>query len=393
MPRRSKKLNVLLAGIMMLTVALAFVAATGPTASACQGAESEYRAWKSVGQKAASEALAMIMKNAKRFPDPKNLIALSNAGYAEVQDQTTMAAMDGVSEVTKVSRGANTLVEVHSAPRAPLWFAIFDKKSGYCAYLQLDPDRLGVKGKDCDLFKIRSIAKIDADYLFKTSTYVPATGNTPAVYTDKFPVSPTFGGNEFRIVTIANGVAVGVPAYILRSFEFHDHYCPGVTSGIIMANFAKAYFTATETESWFVQGLQPWCKEDALQVMLNATPGKSGYGVTYSTAPYRVANWTYPTADAQNAASIIYHMNAGDSQWEGVVLGFTFPSGDTTGCGVYTGNLNKLCTDLWSLSHLSDQSMLTVIHRFKLPAGKHPKDYAAPGMDVMIKLSGFEAIP
>ncbi len=379
MTRSFKKLNVLLAGIMVLTVAVTFVAATGSTASACQGVDDPYRTWKTVGQKAATEALSMIWKQAKRFPDSKNLIALSNAGYAEIDGQGTMPALDGVSEITRASRGANTLVEVHSAPRTPLWFAIYDKKSGYCAYLQVDPDKAGKTQKASELFSIRSIEKIDAATLFSAGTF-PAP-DTSTGY-------KAFGGNEFRIVTIANGVAAGIPAYIARSFEFHDHYCPGVTSGIIMANFAKAYFSGTGTESWFVQGVQPWCKEDALQVILNATPGKSGYGVTYSTPEIR-ANWLYP-----NAATIIYHMSAGDAQWEGVVLGFTFPSGTTTGCAQYTnGNLNKLCTDLWSLSNLEDPSLIQVYYKFKLPAGKHPKDYAAPGVDVMSKLSEFEAIP
>lgn len=379
MTRRFKELNVLFSGIMVLTVVLAFVAATGPTASACQGSESEYRTWKSVGFKAATEALSMIMKQSQRFPDTKQLIALSNAGYAEIDGQGTMAALDGLTEIARVSRGANTLVEVHAAPRTPLWFAVYDKKSGYCVYLQVDPDKAGKTQKASELFSIRSIEKIRADYLFSQGTF-PAP-DTSTGY-------KAFGGNEFRIVTIANGIAAGIPAYIARSFEFHDHYCPGVTSGIIMAIYAKTHFSGTATESWFVQGLQPWCKEDALQVMLNATPGKTGYGVTYSTPAIR-ANWLYP-----NAASIIYHMNAGDPQWEGVVLGFTFPEGTKTGCAQYTnGNLNKLCTDLWSLSNLEDPSLIQVYTKFKLPAGKHPKDYAAPGMDVMTKLTEFEAIP
>lgn len=381
-----KQARRILCGFLMLAVALSGAVAGESVASACQGAGDGYKEWKSIGAKAAALALSMIAKETKRFPEPRNLIALTNAGYAEVNDQATMAALDGLSEGTRASRGANSLVEVHSAPRVPLWFAVYDKKSGFCAYLQADPTKIGAKGRDFDLFSIRSTARIDYKYLTETSTYVPGP---PPVFSDNFPKAPTFGGNEFRIVTIANGVAEGVPAYILRSFELHDHYCPGVTSGIILANYVKAAFAPSETESWFVQGLQPWCKEDALMVILNATPGKSGYGVTYSTPAYRTANW----GESSNAASIIYHKNEADPQWEGLILGFTFPSGDQTGCNVYTGNLNKLCTDLWSLSHLTDWTLLTSYKRFKLPEGKHPKDYAAPGADPMISIMALPAIP
>jgi formylmethanofuran dehydrogenase subunit E-like metal-binding protein len=156
-----------------------------------------------------------------------------------------------------------------------------------------------------------------------------------------------------------------------------------------MANYAKKFFTRSETESWFVQGVQPWCKEDALMVMLNATPGKSGYGVTYSTASDRAA-WDYP-----NAATIIYHKNATDTQWQGIVLSFAFRDGQTTGCAKYTdATINKLCADMWFLEKLDDQdtieTLIKVERKFKLPAGKQPKDYAAPGVDVMKEVGGFE---
>ncbi len=378
MTRRFKRLNILFAGIAMVTVALAFVVATGPTASACQGADDPYRTWKSVGQKAATEALSMIMKQSQRFADTRQLIALSNAGYAEVDGQGTMAALDGVSEITRVSRGANTLVEIHSAPRAPLWFAVYDKKSGYCAYLQVDPDKAGKTHKASELFSIRSIEKIKADYLFSAGTF-PAP-DTSTGY-------KAFGGNEFRIVTIANGVAAGVPGYVVRAFEFHDHYCPGVTSGIIMANFVKANFQALSTESWFVQALQPWCKEDALMVLLNATPGKSGYAATY------------PNATGVNAfdkpASVIYHQDSPSASWQGYILGFTFPTADATGCAQYTnGNLQKLCSDLWFLDHLDDSNFIQVVKKFELPAGTHPKTYAVRSVDETVdQLTALPDLP
>jgi hypothetical protein len=146
----------------------------------------------------------------------------------------------------------------------------------------VDPSRVGSFRNASGLFNLRVVQKINADYLF--SKYYPVNGAAPAFSTG-------FGAdsaNEFRIVTIANAVASGVPAYAVRASEFHDHYCPGVTSGIMMAQVMKEYFAKMGgAKAWFVHGLQPWCKEDALMVMLNATPGKSGYAATYSTA----ADW------------------------------------------------------------------------------------------------------
>jgi formylmethanofuran dehydrogenase subunit E-like metal-binding protein len=360
-----KKPNALFAGILTVTFALACVAAKAPAVWACHGGDDQYSTWKSVGRKAATEALSMIMKKSHRSPDTRQLIALSNAGYAEINDESTMAALDGLSEITRVSRGANTLVEIHSAPRVPLWFAVFDKKSGYCAYLQVDPEQTAKACNAAKLFSIRSVEKIDTDYLYQKDTF-PAPDTSTGYQ--------AFGGNEFRIVTIANAVAVGVPASFVRAFEFHDHYCPGVTSGVVMANFVKANFQATSTESWFVQGLQPWCKEDALMVLLNATPGKSGYAVTYPNAT--------GVNDFSKPASVIYHQAGSSDPWQGLILGFTFPTAEATGCAQYTnGGLQKLCTDLWFLDNLDDPSFIQVFKKFQLPAGTQPRTYAVVPVD------------
>ncbi|WP_448382822.1 FmdE family protein, partial [Desulfosoma sp.] len=203
-----------------------------------------------------------------------------------------------------------------------------------------------------NLFELISVENIKAETLFKTP--------------DAFSIK--FGGNEFAIVTIANAAARGVPAYALRSFEFHDHYCPGVTSGILMAQFAKKYFASSPPGSWFVQGLQPWCTEDALMVMLNATPGKSGYGVVYST-PEQRKTW----APYSDAVSIIFHLNAKTNRWEGLVLGFKWA--EKTGCEQYTdARLSRLCADLYYLDFLDQPELFVqLLTTVTLAEGVHPK--------------------
>ena len=36
-----------------------------------------------------------------------------------------------------------------------------------------------------------------------------------------------FGGNEFRIITIANALALNVSHDLIKAFQYHDHLCPG----------------------------------------------------------------------------------------------------------------------------------------------------------------------
>lgn len=327
--------------------------------------------WYALGAKAAIEAFALI----KKSPGPGNgeIIVLTNAGYAEVSGQSTNECLDGLSRMTGAERGNNTLIEIHSSYVQPLWFAVYHKRSGRCAYLQLDPEpdekwlANPFSASASDIFGIMSAEKIQAAYLYAN----------PEEFGEKF-TQKVFGGNEFRIVTITNAIAAGAPAYAVRSFEFHDHYCPGVTSGILMVNYIKKHFVK---DAYFVQAVSPWCKEDALMVLLNATPGKSGYSVTYPNDEDK-AKWK---EGFETAATIVYGQSTETGKWEGILLGFEWGQ---TACPEYgDSTINKLCSDLYYLDRLNTpESYVKVLKRFELPEGETPKDWARPGIDPMVKL-------
>lgn len=336
------------------------------------GESGEFALWHSVGRRAAEEGLALL-KDQGAAPDSGDLIVLTNAGYAEMDGQTTEGVIDGLTETSGVRRGQNRLLEIQSHAAKPLYAAIYDTASGLCAYLQANPafPEFNVAPTDmaaADLFAIRSVQNIHPDFLYANSAEAAAR------FDEKI-----FGGNEFAVVTIANAVAAGAPAYAVRSFEFHDHYCPGVTSGIMMAQFVKENLPpASASGGYFVQGVQPWCKEDALMVMLNATPGKSGYAATFP-ADADKARWL---PEFQNASTIVYRKDGDTGRWDGQVLGFAWGETDcpTTGNSV----IDKLCADLWYLERLDvPEDFVTVLHSFELPEGTQPKDYARPGVDPM----------
>ncbi|MCI5132307.1 MAG: hypothetical protein D3904_12505, partial [Candidatus Electrothrix sp. EH2] len=115
---------------------------TVPMCSAWAGnikhAEKEYAFWKEVGVQASFKAAEMIRAEAPQF-NIDDCLALTNAGYAEIDERATTGALDGLTHVLRVGRGNHSLVELQSAPTAPLWFAVYDKKSGYVAYLEVDP--------------------------------------------------------------------------------------------------------------------------------------------------------------------------------------------------------------------------------------------------------------
>ncbi|WP_419655692.1 hypothetical protein Dvar_47890 [Desulfosarcina variabilis str. Montpellier] len=357
---------------MMLTLMVGLVFSQTVDASY---ADSDYAYWKSVGRKASLKAVQML-KEQVSWINSKDLIALSNAGYAEVYSEVTMGALDGLSRTLGVSRGNNSLVEIHSAAGKDLWFAIYHQRSGYCVYLQVDPDALNSglgygQGDRQSIFSIAVIEQINAAHLFENAE----------LYAEKFSNS-IFGGNEFRIVTICNAVAKDAPAYAVRSFEFHDHYCPGVTGGILMAQYIKGFYPIDNGGSYFVQGVSPSCKEDALMVMLNTTPGKKGYSVTFPTDE-DIAAWP---EWAQTARNVIYWKETSSSPWIALVLEKL--SADT-GCPDYGNSvLTKLCSDLWYLDRLDQpEEFITVLKEIELPEGAEPKDYARPGVDPILLLN------
>ncbi|MCI5183125.1 MAG: hypothetical protein D3921_11545, partial [Candidatus Electrothrix sp. AW1] len=147
-------------------------------------------------------------------------------------------------------------------------------------------------------------------------------------------------------------------------------YCPGVTSGILMAEYIKKFLPSEK--GYFVQTIQPWCKEDALIVLLNATPGKRSYSTIYPTDA-DIASWAQW---AQEASTVVYRYDSASDSWKGTALGFDW--GEETGCEVYSNSvINKLCRDLAFVDQMdSPENFVTEVKNFDLPAGVHPKEYA-----------------
>jgi formylmethanofuran dehydrogenase subunit E-like metal-binding protein len=80
--------------------------------------------------------------------------------------------------------------------------------------------------------------------------------------------------DTFSMVTIANAWAKGAPYDFLRCCEFHNHLCPGVSTGYQIVAFALENYPLNKGESYAWIACPPWCKDDAVQVLLDLTPGK-----------------------------------------------------------------------------------------------------------------------
>jgi formylmethanofuran dehydrogenase subunit E-like metal-binding protein len=255
----------------------------------------------------------------------------------------------------------------------PLWFAFYDRSSGRCAYFELEAEPAGkalagLQDLDKNLLSRSDIARINAEFLFAQPEAFQAKSR-----------QGVFGQNVFRVVTVANAADQDCPNHALKAMQVHDHYCPGVTSGIILATYVQENILKDSSQTkCFVLSLNPWCKEDALTTLLNATPGKRAYGVLYPTKE-EVTSWPDPMNQVD---TVVFTQEEGEKKWHGWLLGFDFdqarqmqdlPEFDSV-------VIDKLAADLWFLDRLDRPEQFVVVHKkVELGAGLSPQELLQPG--------------
>ena len=331
----------------------------------------EYDRAVSLGKEAvgAAENLLATELNATR------VIALTNAGYAEPGNTSTMGCLDGITTASTATLGSSTLLPLQSRPDAPLWFAFYVPASGRCAYLQMAAEESpsGFKKASRPRFQVKQSARIDAEYIF----------SNPEKFTTQAK-NGLFGENVFRVVTVANAAAKDCPDDIVQAIRVHDHYCPGITSGVLLARYVQNEIIQADQDGLFVLSLVPWCKEDALTTLLNATPGKGSYGVFYQDRKK-----TEQLPEPFNTSSTIVFTKTGE-QWTGHILGFDFDQahkmGGNKSFGFYV--LDKLYTDLWFLEHMDrPEKFVKNFGTIQLASGESPKDFLQLDSEILNKLT------
>lgn len=346
---------------------------------ASQATDKEYLFWQALTKKMTQEAWTMM--GAK----PKNMIVLTNAGYVKFGEYAAQAALDGVSKKTGCTAGKGTLLEVHAARTSPLWFVLYDKESGKVVYCVVNKD----KAMELLINGVTDLKRVSAQALFSkiVCENIKADNLTAnAQAWDKKMKEKVFDGNEFRIVSIVNAAAKGAPADLIKSVLYHDHFCPGVTSGYLLANFLERELPLRSSDdSYFIISAPVWCKEDALQTVLNTTPGKSGMAVL----PMDAKTKAMLVPEAKNLAGIYFRTDKKTKKTEVVVLTFDFAK-----LNVLSEEEQqlfdwekKLKTVLRGIDYLDKPELfVSVLKRFELKDGEKPQDYAQPGVNPLIQL-------
>ena len=137
-------------------------------------------------------------------------------------------------------------------------------------------------------------------------------------------------------------------------------------------------------QSYYIISSPPWCKDDALQVMLNTTVGKQ----TMAVLPLSAADTAKLNPEAQDATGIYFRYDSNAKTGQGVVLGFDwdklYQDSGVSGNGF---SWEYLRLDQFMSVHAQDcLKYVHIIKKFDLDPGTAPSDYARPGVNPWIKL-------
>jgi len=195
--------------------------------------------------------------NAKKG-DP-TLCILTDATYVRVNGKTTESYVDIIQEKTGCSVGGANLLFFHRPMDYPLKIAMFRRATEECVIISYD-------GKE----KQRKKYNLGLKAVAKPEFWIE--------------LSPPLGPDTFTIVSLSHAWAAGVPHDLLKSAEFHGHFCPAIAAGHVIAQYVTNKYPLKKAESYTWIASPPWCKDDAIQVLLHLTPGRKRFYAMPMTA-------------------------------------------------------------------------------------------------------------
>ncbi|MFH0968472.1 MAG: FmdE family protein [Methanobacteriota archaeon] len=314
-----------------------------------------------LGYDLGSRAATVGMDLLKFKAGDENILALTNAGHAMIKGETTERALSGITDVSGLRVGDGNLFQVNRPDWKPLWFYFFNKESGMATYLEPDSAFYAMSAEEQKAlpadkaFSQVSLIMVDLDKMLAQ----PADGNI--TFSKK-----KFSGNEFSLIGLSNVWAKGASYDFMNAAAFHDHLCPGVTSGYMIIKYVEKNLPITNASETYVDiGSPNWCKEDAYQMIWDSTPGKNSMFVM-ALSPEDEATLTakYGT----RPAGIIVKWNDVAKKGTGIALGFNFDQvTEELGLGNYTGPswAPKLIQDIGMTSYVDKpESFIKTLKEF-----------------------------
>lgn len=238
--------------------------------------------------------ITAAMKEIGRLQGDENMLVLTDAPYVKIDGSSALPLLQGVQKLTGCTVGKGNLLFFQRPQNHPLRFMLMNKTDG----------------------KAVIISKEGNDWLNESVQLDRQTLSSQAFWDASKELSAA--GDIFALAGIGGAWAMDAPYDYLKVAELHNHLCPGVTSGYLLANYIQKHFTLHKGEKYTVISSPVWCKEDALQVMLDCTPGKRGMVVK------PLAEDVVKQISFANPAGMILVWNAKKKTGKGYALTFDF---------------------------------------------------------------------
>lgn len=219
------------------------------------------------------------------------LCAMTDATYVRVDGKTSELYVDLIQEETGCSIGKGNLLFFHRHTSYPLKIAIFRRDTKECVVI-------GYEGQQTQRKKYNISLE---------------TCSEPGFWKK---VDPPLARDAFTIATFAHAWALDAPNDFLKCAEFHNHLCAGVASGYMIARFIMSKYPLQKGESYTWVASPVFCKDDAIQVLLDVTAGKKSLYVDGLTESQK------ENVKFENAAGILVVWNKKENKGNGVVLEF-----------------------------------------------------------------------
>ena len=239
-------------------------------------------------------ALSEAMKSLSISKGDPDLLVLTNAPYIRVSGACALPYLAEVEDATGCSVGKGNLLFFQRPQDHPLRVQIFKKTNGDAVILSL---------KDGEAMIEKLNMKADA---------IAA----PAFWEKAKELEA--GKDLFTLAALANVWANGGPYDFLKSAELHNHICPGLTSGYLMARYILNTYPLKKGQRYTMIACPVWCKEDAFQVILDCTSGKKGLFAK------QLSDAQKEKITVANPAGLLLIWDAGAKTGKGIALSFDF---------------------------------------------------------------------
>ena len=254
------------------------------------------------------ECLHQAMEHLSVTQGTSSLCVLTNAGYVTVDGQSTVAAIDTIQDITGCTSGSGRLLFFHRSSSNPLRIVLFDKTAYRCVVISQTTGEAS----------LGDMVDIGLSHL----------GNEQE-WSD---IQAVLGSDASTIVTFAHQWAAGAPYDFMKCAEFHNHICPGVTSGYFLVKYIqKNLLPETEASCSFI-ACPVWCKDDAIQILLDMTVGKK------SLTAKNLTDEQLSSLKDDTVAGILLVSKSGEERTTAYILGFDWDAADKlSGSGRDTG--------------------------------------------------------